>query len=406
MSVVKKRGTIKLAGDWAPGEKKVMQLPFSGKLIINLEGPVIKNDNLKGCALNKAGPLLSNKALPRSREGGVLVLSNNHFFDYGEAGRQETCEAIQQSEWESVGAGSSQRDAQQPLRYECDGFVLGIISYCERQFGVSKGSQPGVAGYDPSIFYKLRKIKEECDLVIVSVHAAAELVPWPSPERQDAWRALIDAGADIVHGHHAHVPQGWEEYNGGWIFYGLGNFCVDPNKWRWHPNGLWSLAPEIAFEDNQMIVDVKTVVIDEIDGGISLRDASESEADEHGKYLHDCTYPLRDRELLEGIWQEASLRLYHSYYAGWLDFDVPLHKQLLRASKRKASQLKNRFFRKYDLNACERRGKKKNLLRYHLFACDSHNQAISTALGVLGGEIKDLRTSEALNLIDKWMITR
>jgi len=48
--------------------------------------------------------------------------------------------------------------------------------------------------------------------------------------------------------------------------------------------------------------------------------------------------------------------------------------------------------------------KREYLLRYHLFACVSHSEAISTALGVLGGELEDLRTSETKILVEKWMI--
>lgn len=51
--------------------------------------------------------------------------------------------------------------------------------------------------------------------------------------------------------HHAHVPQGWEEYNSGWIPYGLGNFCVDPIKWFWHPNVLWPLAPQLSLVEEK-----------------------------------------------------------------------------------------------------------------------------------------------------------
>ena len=44
-----------------------------------------------------------------------------------------------------------------------------------------------------------------------------------------------------------HVPQAWEKYKNGYIFYGLGNFCVDPDEWKEHKNNIWSLRIDIFF---------------------------------------------------------------------------------------------------------------------------------------------------------------
>lgn len=53
----------------------------------------------------------------------------------------------------------------------------------------------------------------------------------PPPYVQRAFRGLVDAGADLVVGHHPHVPQGVEIYHGRPIVYSVGNFAL------WQPNG-------------------------------------------------------------------------------------------------------------------------------------------------------------------------
>ena len=64
---------------------------------------------------------------------------------------------------------------------------------------------------DPAVAHKSR-------YVIVSVHAAIEDSPWPSPYIRELYHSFIDAGATVVHGHHLHVPQGYETYDEGVIF--------------------------------------------------------------------------------------------------------------------------------------------------------------------------------------------
>jgi poly-gamma-glutamate synthesis protein (capsule biosynthesis protein) len=390
---------IGLFGDWASPLKKSI-LSVNGSInLINLEGPVLGLNNiLNKKKINKAGPHILNSYLPDSDKDFIFTLSNNHLFDYGLTGYEETIKRIKQKKWNFVGAGLSKKKAIKPLIFQFQDKRIGVVSRCETQFGIAQEDTPGVAAFDFTIYEQIRKLKKETDIVIASIHAAAEMLPWPSPKRQDSWRALIDAGADIVHGHHAHVPQGWEKYRGGLIFYGLGNFCVDPAKWSWHPNGLWSLAPEIYFQDNQLKMRLKTMVIKEHDHLISIRESRPKECLVHRKYLNICIKPLTNRLLLEGLWQEASVSIYQKYFLHWLGFNITPAKatyQFLRSSVGKLIK---------KLKKKDGAAQQVNLLRYHLFACDSHNDVISTALGLLSGELKDLRNKKTEKLVSKWMI--
>ncbi|MCF7978679.1 MAG: CapA family protein [Chromatiaceae bacterium] len=395
---------IKLTGDWAPSSRKVEKLDFDETLVVNLEGPVLDHNANNHSRLKKAGPSLFHTSLPKSKQKGIFTLANNHFFDYGQSGYDETIKNIETQGWLYVGAGLNRDHATKPLVFESSGKKIGILARCEIQFGVAQENKPGVAGFDATVYDQIRKLKNETDFIIVSVHAAAEMLPWPSPHRQDTWRALIDAGADVVHGHHAHVPQGWEVYRGGLIFYGLGNFCVDPGKWAWHPNGLWSLSPVISLSDGPLAMSPVTTVVEDYGQVMTVRASTKDEFESHREYLDECKRPLADRVFLEGLWQEAAMRMYDAYYADWLGFDVPVTKLLYRSLRKTLGAIKHQTLKKNRSDTRESRLQFGHLLRYHLFACESHNDAISTALGVLSGEVADLRTDATSAMLERHLI--
>jgi poly-gamma-glutamate synthesis protein (capsule biosynthesis protein) len=396
---------MKLAGDWAPGQRKVCNLPWCEPLLLNLEGPIsCVVDGLQ--KTSKAGPHLINNVLPESTAELVLTLANNHLMDYGESGLRQTISDLDSHEIKWVGAGMNAYFAGRALVLDYQGARIGILSRCEVQFGVATDRRPGVAAFDASVYQAIRELKRKCDVVIASIHAAAEMCPWPSPRRQDSWHALIDAGADVVHGHHAHIPQGWESYEHGLIFYGLGNFCVDPQTWARYPNTLWSLAPELSWAGGQFGMRLTTAVVEDLGETIRVRDASRDEADEHRQYLEICNRPLSDRLLLEALWQEMSVRMYLGYYADWLRFEprTVLRQQgwWLRV-RRVLSDVRSALRRSLSTRPVADVSQSQYLLWYHLFACESHHDAIATALGVLGGELEDLRTPETARLVDDMM---
>jgi poly-gamma-glutamate synthesis protein (capsule biosynthesis protein) len=389
---------INFLGDWAPVNRDVKSINLNNFSFLNIEGPLLKKNKI--LSLIKAGPTISSKNFFKFKSKGVGILANNHLFDYGYYGYKETVSLLRKNNFFYVGAGKTKRDAEKPLILNLNNIKIGVLARCEIQFGISQANKPGVAGFNANIYKQIKDLKKKTDLLVVSYHGAAELLPWPSPARQDLFRSLVDAGADIIHGHHAHTPQGWEEYNNGIIFYGLGNFCVDPAKWSWHPNGTWSLAPEISYINKKIKFKLKTTVIRDYGNEISVNNSNKKESVNHFSYLKLCNEPLKNRKLLEGLWQEASLKMYHDYYVNWLGFN---------------SLKKIRYLKTFAIKLIRSVLPKKNniisfktsrlLLHYHLFACNSHNDAISTALGLLGGELKDLRNKRTKKLINKWMIS-
>ena len=115
---------------------------------------------------------------------------------------------------------------------------------------------PGLAWADPQVIAEdLTAIREQVDLIVVMLHSGFEYLPTPSEPQIEAAHAAIDAGADLVIGHHAHILQGIEYYGNGVIIYGTGNFAFDidgpPETAIFHiwldGNGVREIAIEAAI---------------------------------------------------------------------------------------------------------------------------------------------------------------
>lgn len=377
-----------LVGDFAPSpEMSRIEFEagiFQGDLtLLNLEVPLCDESP----ALPKAGPSLRAKPsitefLPKPL---VCALANNHMMDYGQAGLDATLQALRESGISYVGAGHNTAQAKEPLVLEVNGWRVGIVARCDSQFGVATERRAGVMPFDSTLFSQITHLKNDCDVVIASVHGGAEMCPFPFPEWQDSLRSLIDAGADLVHGHHAHVPQGHESYKQGHIFYGMGNLLVPPASWRDDAHALWSLVARVQWEAGALRVSVSPVFIDAIEGGARVRFATSAESKECSEYLDVWNEVLADRQKLEALWQEVSLRMHRLYNAEWMNIKTGEENRWRFGTGNARRALGAWAGRNYTPSQPE------FLLWHHLFVCEAHRSAFATALGVLGGELEDLR---------------
>ncbi len=229
-----------MAADWAPiraFDAVIRETPEAiyGDLLPRLRDADLRIVNLE-CALTRASKAVWKsgavfKGEPAHVAGltavpfDVACLANNHVLDYGVAGLRETLRVIDREGLDTVGAGLTEAQAYAPLSCEVHGIRVDIVNFSEGEDLTAARGGPGVFGWDiDRVTTTVRRSKQQGAVVIAIGHCGLEYVPYPPPYVVDAFRAIADAGADCVIGHHPHVPQGMEWHNGRPIFYSLGNF--------------------------------------------------------------------------------------------------------------------------------------------------------------------------------------
>lgn len=157
----------------------------------------------------------------------VVSLANNHTLDYGVPGLYDTLDALYDAGIHAVGAGASLARARHPAILETDGHRIGFLAYSNTfpEGFWAQPDRPGTAfGHLHHVRADVTALRERVDTVVVSFHWGRESTTELRPYQPLLARAAIDAGADIVAGHHPHVLQGVERYRDGIILYSLGNF--------------------------------------------------------------------------------------------------------------------------------------------------------------------------------------
>ncbi len=191
------------------------------------------------CAASNTGARLNKKftfncdleSLPVMRDAGVEVanLGNNHAGDWGEEALVETRENLIAAGLAPVGAGANATIAHQPALFEINGWKIAVIG-----FGgvvpwldwIATEESPGMADGDTidTMVAAVEAAAELADIVVVTIHWGVELDLQPRPEDVARAHAMVDAGADMIFGHHPHRLQPLEFYEGKPIAWSLGNF--------------------------------------------------------------------------------------------------------------------------------------------------------------------------------------
>lgn len=168
----------------------------------------------------------------------AVTLANNHSYDYGQPGYEETKRILMEAEMPYV-----ERDASCLVTTQ-SGLKVGLYA---AQFDVDL----------EDLSTEVAQLRQQgAEIVVFAIHWGSEGYYKPHLHQcQQAYDA-IDAGVDIVYGSHPHVLQKIEEYNGGIIFYSLGNFSFGGNH----------------FPKDMDTVIVQQQVIRDIDGSVRLGD--------------------------------------------------------------------------------------------------------------------------------------
>lgn len=177
-----------------------------------------------------------NVAVLKAAHIDAVSLANNHVLDYDYEGLYDTLHNLEQAGIRSAGAGTTLREASEPVIWEVQGRKLGLIACTDNEPDwAASGKHPGV-WYVPiqvqderahQLFEIVQRTKAEVAYLIVSLHWGPNWGYAPPPEHKPFAHALIDHGADLIFGHSGHIVRGIEVYQNKPIIYCAGNFIDD-----------------------------------------------------------------------------------------------------------------------------------------------------------------------------------
>ncbi len=224
------------------GPKDAMKYPFSkvdheikGIGFCNLEAPItdlnFKPFSDKDEIFYFSSPAGSEEIL-RYAGFDIASLANNHIKDCGEEGMFETKKRIEKLNIASVGVGINIDMALKPVYMWHRGTRIAFFAFdnvIPRSVWAGANRAGAAGGSDELLVSAVKKARDEADAIVVSIHWGQEVVrdiPVEKPEAEQVvlGHKLIDAGASCIIGHQSHGLGPVELYNGGIIFYSLGDF--------------------------------------------------------------------------------------------------------------------------------------------------------------------------------------
>lgn len=229
----------------------------------NLENPVSNRGK-------NQGSIYSFRADPKTLEGLVFAgfdavsIANNHIFDWGRDALEDTITLLESNNIEPIGAGRNYDEANDLKIIEIgnlkEGVRLALFGYTNLYPSSLKAGEDyaGISDFNKDLIQKrISEIRDSVDIVIVSIHWGEEYETQSNALQQEYARAFIDAGADLIVGHHPHVIQEIEKYiphhdqaRSGYIIYSLGNFVFDQN---FSKNTRTGLIAEVIVKDKKII---------------------------------------------------------------------------------------------------------------------------------------------------------
>ncbi|MFJ7753547.1 CapA family protein [Peribacillus muralis] len=237
----------------------------------NYEHPALKDDASSYKEADTAIRLNSNKSGVKAvKDAGfsVMTLANNHMMDFEEQGLLDTIDEFKRTDMNYVGAGKNTAEAKASIDYtDVNGVRVATLGFTDvyGKDAVPTDTQAGILNSNPDLLFEMiGKAKDakqgNADLVVVNMHWGQEYSTSATLRQKDLAKAVIDAGADIIIGHHPHVLQSFDVYKDGIIFYSLGNFIFDQGWTRTKDSAMVQYHLE---EDGKASIDVVPLQIEE-----------------------------------------------------------------------------------------------------------------------------------------------
>lgn len=240
--------------------------------IFNLEVPLTDNYSpISKCGPNLLAKTSTIKGISQLKPS-LLSLANNHIFDHGIEGLKSTLDILNKYNISYIGAGYNLSQASKAHIIQKDNIKVGVYSCCQNEFGIATNKLSGANPFDPlESLDHIKKLKLECDYVIVLYHGGKEHYRYPTPYLQKICRKMIEKGADLVVCQHSHCIGARELYKEKNIVYGQGNFLFDAQD-----NEFWnsSLLIKLYFCEN---IKVDFIPIIKYKNGIRIANINDKE---------------------------------------------------------------------------------------------------------------------------------
>ncbi|MDQ3449295.1 MAG: CapA family protein, partial [Chloroflexota bacterium] len=218
---------------------------------INLENPVPDNwsFHLHGTPFSGKPELLE---IFTSSGIDWVSLANNHMYDYGPSGIEDTLKHLDRFGLGYAGAGMDLEEARRYSVMPAGSSTVALLP-CVTITPIV-WARPDRAGSmpcsDEEMIPNIERASEEADIVIVFPSWGPEYTPFPQASQQRFAADWVGAGADVVVGFGHHMVAGMEEIDDRLVFYSIGNFVFDQN---WAEFTMEGILPEMTFRDGEMV---------------------------------------------------------------------------------------------------------------------------------------------------------
>ncbi len=169
----------------------------------------------------------------------IVSLANNHTLNSGAAALLQTLDHLTEAGIAYVGAARQRDHGSEPTFFAVQDIRIGFLAYTDLDF--SHGSHSKVDRELTRLRAQITEAQNNCNLLIVSYHWGQEYRRRPTARQVEVAHASIEAGADLVLGHHPHVLGGVEVYQKKLILYSMGNFIFDQRSGERMESGIFDL---------------------------------------------------------------------------------------------------------------------------------------------------------------------
>ena len=230
----------------------------------NVEGALIDavDDGSRGVFFHSMNPEATS--VLKKMGADIWSIGNNHTMDAGREGVISTRKIAEEMGCLAFGAGLNEVEASEPVYLdEAGGIGMFGVSYMAECIPAT-ATEPGIFRWDDMdyIAKRIAEVKSKCRWCIVVAHGGEEFTSLPSPYTRDRYLKFLELGADVVVGHHPHVPENYELFEDGKaIFYSLGNFIFDTDYQRVHLYTDLGVLLKLNFTEDAMTFDAMGIQI-------------------------------------------------------------------------------------------------------------------------------------------------